>query len=232
MIKQIIAITVILTVVIIACTIQPPTKEVAVLRDITDKHFAQPNTEEISRLYDFEKGKWNSAKFRLSNISDVSYNPANEASIEAENEWLGNEFVREKKIKKFNGEVNIILGDSANEKNGKPNSSVYLPIIRELNRLSQSTAEKKVLLVYSDLMENQKELSFYDGKKLKLLETKAETIRQFLEKQQGLSDLKGIEVHFIYQPANAEADKKFRIVSNFYKNLLENKGAKVLIGAN
>lgn len=222
-----------ITILIVACSKQSHfTTEVVILRDITDKHLSKPNAEDISRFFNWEKGKWNEAKFRFADITDVSYNRTNETSIEGENMWLSNEYEREDKVKKFNGEIAKILSVSAKENIGKQHSSVYIPIARELSRLNKSASDKKIILIYSDLMENQKELSFYDPKKLKQLKENPEEIRKLLESQQPLGALVGIKVYIIYQPADAEADLKFRIVSEFYRNLLEMKGAKVTIGAN
>lgn len=233
------AVLAVLTAVMMACSKPNAEKhakenftEISVLKDITDPFLAQPSILDISRLLRFEKEKWSGAIVRFSELSDVSYTPVKEVSIEAENEWLSNEIKRKKKMEKFQGGINGIFQGMDKQSTSKNFSSIYLPIARELNRLSQSNAEKRILLVYSDLIENQKELSFYNDKTVNLLKTKPEDIRQFLEKQQPLADLHGIEVHFIYQPADNEADSKFRTVSEFYKNLLENKGAKVFVRAN
>ena len=54
---------------------------------------------------------------------------------------------------------------------------------KELNRLSQSTEDKKFLLVYSDLMENTDEISFYDSKNLDSIKTNPEKIKQYFDSQ-------------------------------------------------
>jgi len=211
----------------------PPTSQISVLRDITDKHLAQPKADEILSLFSLSgDAKWNGAVFRFSNLSDISYNPSSEVSVDAQSQWLSNELARDKAIQKFRDSVSAVLASAQNDSVGKEHSSIYLPVANELNRLSQSTAQKRILLVYSDLMDNDVDVSLYAKDQFRLLELHPDSLRQTFEQRMPLQRLNGIEVYFIYQPIDAEQDKEFRIVSGFYKSLLESKGATVHIGAN
>ncbi len=209
------------------------TTEVSVLRDITDKHTAEPVAEEILLLFNFSVGeKWNGAIFRFSSLSDVSYNPTAEIKLEAKNKWLSNEIERGKEIKKFTGGTSQILSDSSSQPIGKRYSAIYFPIAKELKRLRQSKSQSKILLIYSDLMQNDFDVSLYSKSQIELLQTNPDSLKQSFEKQEQLPSLAGIEIYFIYQPMNAEDDRQYRIVSEFYKNLFEEKGATVNITAN
>ena len=55
---------------------------------------------------------------------------------------------------------------------------------------------------------------------------------QAWEAQSKLPTLAGITVYLIYQPKDANDDAVYHVVSNFYKQLLESKGATVRIEAN
>jgi hypothetical protein len=160
----------------------------------------------------------------------VSFNRVSEASIENANQWLSNEIERDKEIQKFKDDVSKTI--STNEPIGKEHSSVYFPIASELTYLSQSRADRKILLVYSDLMENDLDISLYSKQELELLNTNLDSLKGIFEKRKALSSLQGIEVYFIYQPNNAVEDKDYRLVSDFYRSLLESKGAIVHISAN
>jgi hypothetical protein len=209
----------------------PPITDISVFRDITDKHLAQPKADEILSLLDFSGDrKWNGAAFRFSDLTDVSFNRVSEASIENANQWLSNEIERDKEIQKFKDDVSKTI--STNEPIGKEHSSVYFPIASELTYLSQSRADRKILLVYSDLMENDLDISLYSKQELELLNTNLDSLKGIFEKRKALSSLQGIEVYFIYQPNNAVEDKDYRLVSDFYRSLLESKGAIVHISAN
>lgn len=206
--------------------------DITVMRDITDTQISQPKLADISTLLNLDNSKWDGANFRFVDITDVSFNHISETRIDPENQWLGNELDRDKKVKQFYTDINQILTNADTEKIGKVNSSIYKPIATELNRLSQSSSQKRFLLIYSDLEENTDKLSFYDKKTINLLRTDQNSIRKYFEALAPLKNLTGIKVYLIYQPKNNEADEQYQLIANFYKTLLENKGAIVEITAN
>ena len=207
------------------------TVEVVVIRDVTDSMIAIPKSDEIISQFGLDKEMWNGGKFRLVDLTDVSYNRTHEASIESENELLSNKFQRNDKVKKFYSQISKIISDASQENIGKDNSSVYFPIAKELNKLSQSSSTKKILLVYSDLMENTDEMSFYDPMKLDLIKTNPDSAKRYFDSQMKLKNLNGIKIFLIYQPLNMKDDGVYKVVSNFYKTLFESKGANVEITA-
>ena len=218
---------------VVSCTtVKPTTTEVIVLRDITQTSLANPNATEISRFFDLSSNPWNGATFHFENITDVSYNPVNEVKVTAKDEWLSNELARTKEIKVFNDRISEIITNSEKDTIGKNASSIYVPLVMKLNELSQSTSERRVLIIYSDLMENTKDISFYTKKTINLLQTNSDAITKQFEAMQAINNLQGIQVYFIFQPTDQNSDANFKTVSEFYKKLLEDKGAKVTITAN
>jgi hypothetical protein len=207
--------------------------EISVLRDLTDKHLSQPNANELIALYGvLGSGKWNGGTFRFSNVTDVSYNQIKEVSLEPANELFANEFTRDKQVGLFKDSITRIVTEAGNDSVGKEYSSIYLPVANELIHLAESSASQKILVIYSDLMENDLDVSLYAKEQLQLLETNSETLKGRFKKQKLLPSLAGIEVHITFQPKDKEDDKEFQIVSGFYKNMLEEKGANVFISAN
>jgi len=230
--KTIIILLISIVIVISACvSTQTNTTEVVVLRDITEKYMVQPKADEILKLYNFNGNNWNGGRFRFSDISQVSLNQTQATSIDGANQWLSNTFQRKDEIKHFQKGVTEIIVKAEQVGMGKDNSSIYLPIAKELNLLSQSKSKKRIFIVYSDLMENTDELSFYRKKDFALLKTKPGLLQNKFEKLSEINSLAGIEVWFIYQPPDLISDEQFNIISDFYRNLLENKGAKVNISA-
>lgn len=204
--------------------------EITVLRDVTDNMLSQPNTDEILSLYGRDKDKWNGAALRFIDITDVSFNGISEVRLEAVNKWLSNEPARDKEIKSFKSKVVEIL--SSKTSIGKAHSSIYIPLTRELNILSQSKADRKIFLIYSDLMENSPAVSFYNKAAFARLQANPDSLKQLFEKLQPLHQLAGIEVYLIFQPVDVSQDEAFKTVSEFYKKMLEDKGAHVTISAN
>ena len=220
-------------VIITACSNQKPHTSTIIsgLLDVTDTTIAKPDATEIIKFYEFDKDKWNGGSFNFSPITRVSLNPKEYKDIGEANEWLSNDIERDKDIEQFKRNIADIIAWAEKSEVGQANSSVYQPMANELNRLSHSVANRKILLVYSDLMENSAYLSYYK-KDLSRLIKEPEALAEQLEKIQALDDLEGIEIFFIYQPKDSKSDAVFGLVSNFYKSLFENKGAKVTITAN
>lgn len=221
-----------LAVILIAsCTSkQPITTEVYALQDVTDSKMIKPNVNEIIPLYNYEN-IYNGGIFRLTKMTDVTYNPTTKTKIEPANQWLSNELERKKEISKFKDQVSEILTNADKDSLGRVNSSVYLPIATTLNKLSESQMHRRILLVYSDLMENTIDMSFYRKENYALLLSNPGKVQSYFEKLEKLNSLTGIEIYLIYQPINNLDDQQYRLVSVFYKTLLENKGAKVIISA-
>ena len=137
------------------------TTEISVLRDETDKQLAEVSADAIYKKFGLfeEQAKWNGSIFRYSTISDVSFNKVTEASILPENPWLSNDLDRTAQIENFRNEIFQQFAN-AMDSGTKTYSSVYLPIARELRRLSESKSQIRRVYIYSDLMENRQDLSF------------------------------------------------------------------------
>ena len=206
--------------------------DTSVINDLTDNFLSRPKPESIIHLYDFTNNKWMEGEFNYIELTDLNINSIQHASIGTKSLFLRNEFKRKDEIKSFITKIDTIIPSSSNITSGKDNSAIYNPVAKELNRLGKSTTTNKIMLIYSDMMENTDKISFYDSDVLHGLKSKPEKMRQFFESQVKLNDLKGIRIYIIYQPMNTQQDNAFNIVSNFYKQFFESKGATVEITAN
>lgn len=220
---------------IASCTpVGHKTRIISVLGDVTEKQLAQPHSPEILPLFHLNNDPLDGAEFDYSDVSDVSLNRRITFSLaQGGNSITTNQFDRKREVQKFKKSLTDFLDSLAVDTVGRDHSSVYLAIAQELNRLARDkTADRKLLLVYSDLMENTQAISFYSKKTISLLHSSPEKISDLLLAQMPLGDLSGTEVHFVFQPGNIQDDAAFRLVSGFYKKLLEGKGATVFISAN
>ncbi len=209
------------------------TAELVYMRDITSSMTDQQIQKiEVNSYYDLETNMWNGGIFRHVNISDVSYNYTSEVSIKPDNEWTANELKRKEEVKSFFEGISKIIKETSTVKSPKNNSSVYNSIARQLNRLSQSHSQRKVIIINSDLLENTNLLSFYKQKVINTIKANPDSITNLLNAQVELQNLEGIKVYLIYQPVNMLDDQRYKIVSDFYKKMLEDKGARVEISAN
>lgn len=215
------------------CDPQNKLIKISVLQDLTEVQIAQPSADEIIALFDLDSNKWNAAVFRFALLTDVSYNRQTTISLaDGGSRLLSSSFTRDKDVQRFIDSIRTFFQSIEEDTAGRPHSSIYLPLVSELTRLATSPATSKILLVYSDLMENEMSLSFYDKKIQSLMRTDSAQIIAMLEAKATLPDLTGIEVHLIFQPKDAAQDELFQLVSVFYASLLESHGATVKIAAN
>jgi hypothetical protein len=209
----------------------PTTTEIIVWDDVTDEYLSHPDPNEILSLGDFTgDNKWNGALIRYSTLSDISYNTITEIKLPAENKWLSNEIERDRAIKTFKEKLAKTI--SSNDSIGKNHSFLYVPIARELNRLSKSKSQKRIVVIYSDLMENDPDFSFYDKHVFSSIESNSDSVKGHFESQEPLSALFGIEIYIVYRSSDVAKDMEFRIVSELFKKMFQGKGATVYISAN
>ena len=143
---------------------------------------------------------WNGGILTFSNVSDVSYNKIETARIDPANKWLSNEFDRDKAIQAFKDSISQIAASANQISLGKKQSSIYVPIANELNRLSQSKAQRRILIVYSDLMENDHWLTIalLTKSEFQQLQSNPDSLKNLFEQREpALSQLKGIQVYLI-----------------------------------
>lgn len=190
------------------------------------------DTEGVKKMLSIEDDRWGGYHFRLLIISEIDYTEAYEADIKPVCEAQANAYERKRKIATFNKKVEDILLKDEKKPYNKQESSIYLPLVVEMKRLMSRNAGRRVLIAYTDLIEKSSVMNWYNKKQLKTLEENPDSTAKMLQKQAEIPDLSGLEIHFIYQPVSIEENNRYRIISNFYKGLLESKGAAVEIQAN
>lgn len=202
------------------------------LLDKTDSFLAIPDSASVRNLFSANTDIWQGYEFRLLPLSDVDYNPVYTASLSPACEYLSNIYGREDDEKIFFSKIDSAFAKVKSIPSGRNYSSLYRPIATELKRLSESTAKRRVLVAYSDFMENTFSVSFYKTETFQLIKTNPDSVKKIFESEISMPDLKGIEVYLIYQPKNNYDSILFTQTSGFYFKWLESKGAKVTIGAN
>lgn len=233
-----ITISTVCLVILMGCQTQSPKEtEVSILFDITN---STQNTEidiltsDIVKIFELQQHLYNYGTFRISSLSETHMSAIKQVAllpIVSKNDY--NKYVRENKINIFKVGVDSLLTAVQQSETGKQASSLFIPISRELHRLTRSHASNKILLCYTDLLENSSTVfSVYSKETLKTLEQSPEQLTERLVQSAPLPEnLQGITIYIIYTPMR-DTDETFLAISQWYKALLESKGAKVLIGAN
>lgn len=227
----------ILTIVILAIGCKSESKkydvELSLMTDITEPGFiAKPTAEDIKKYFSNRASIWNGKKFNLIPITDVDINYTYSADLPSENVLVGNSYKRKKLEAEFFEEIEANFEKINAIPIGKTNSSIYIPIVNELNRLVKSSSTEKILLIYSDLEEHSSLANFYNTSEIEKMVLAPDSIITLWEQNAVLPNLSGIHIKIIYEPRNPIDNKKFRTLLLFYKKLFESKGAEVSISAN
>jgi len=202
---------------------------VSVLWDITDKKITAPKTSNFAPFFK-EKDIWNAAELSVTYITDVEYGEENTTRMEGQSSLHSNELERRKEYKDFISSMNVLLkkpGDSH-----KQYSVIFPAVVRELNRLSKVVNDRKVLLIYSDLLENTPSISFVrDASKLNKPDKAWEQLEKAYQKKLN-DDLSGIDVYVVYQAQSLKDSNRFSKVAGMYQRQLEQVGARLIIKSN
>jgi len=221
---------IVLQAVFAACTQSTSTDTtLTVIRDVTDSNITFPKVEEVQRLLTAANDMWSGVQFRFTFIEDVEYGREYFLSVPTKKSLFGNELERKREVRNFREEVDSII--SLPQTATRDYSVVYPVVIREVNRMSEGGLDtRKIVAVYSDLLENTNILSMLNS-----TQKFDEQLWQSLEKSYDIKlneNLQGVEVYFVYQAKDLQASHQFSAVSKLYKQQLEKRGAKVTITAN
>ena len=210
-----------------SCGGSPPMQEslaMSVLIDRTDELQLEPEKEQIYRLFRLNpkslKEVETGVAIRVSEISSVDFNRNMDIKIEPVDFHSINIKARQKEIRKFYEQLELAF--TRTEAKAQGNSSIFVPIAREANRLAKSGANKKMLIVYSDLAEHSSWLNAY-----KEYNSPKESLVKKFKQQIDLSDLSGLKIVVRYIPRNTDDNARFNKLIKVYTKLFEEKGATI-----
>lgn len=212
-----------------SCT-TPMTNEWVLLVDETDAFISRPTIEAISPKLGLEENQWCGAKVKKVIISNVEYGEEESIAIPAISSFDSNEFNRKKEKEQFILDLDSMMQPRVKE---EYNQSIIFPIIiREVNLLAQSDSDgNKKLMIFSDLIENTKMLSFHNLP-ISRSDKNDGDLWAKLEGQYGctlLDDLESLEITIVYKAEDFDHSQRFSKVAEIYKRKFEEKGAKVTI---
>lgn len=220
-----------ITLTVYSCTTDPQSQAISYIADTTEEDFFPLSIESIKGVSVVAKDHTAGEIIRIRPINELGYNPIRKAEVQpVENILLSNQYQRKQAIEKYYNQVEVFLSEIDTSRKERCTSVVYQVIAQELNHLSKSKANKKILVVNSDLMENSHLSNFYHEDTLRLLVEEPDMLGKRFKNSYPLNNLTGISVHLIYQPKTTEESIQFEIVSKFYIQLLQ--GATVTTSAN
>lgn len=192
----------------------------SVLYDITDPLMANPKEEELLEFVDATDLDKNIV-FRFSKISSVDVNVITQlVRPQRKSGLLANAVQEKKRLDQFDDDLSKLI-QKQDSITGTSHSSIFLPIVKELQHLASLPKEyEKHLIVYSDLMENSNWMSFYRPGDLQLLkqDSKAIKIRYLKQVPFDISKSK-VKLHIIFLPKNYLDNDSYKKLQEVYTNV-------------
>jgi hypothetical protein len=216
---------------ILKASLNKNSAEVSVCIDTTDSLKPEPVATEIYTSQHLGNNKWASIRITINTFSNFDYNTSYFLKLPAKLSLLSNPDQRDRSIEEYKQGFENQLNKIRQQALELPKSSIYGPMIRDLNRLARSTAEKKTALYFTDCRENTALFSIYKKSDSILLKKHPEKVRALFAQIEKPNSLKGIRVFLVCKPTTDEENYSFGLMSNFFKKILEDAGAKVYIGA-
>lgn len=210
-----------LVMLLASCSTTPSGVRVVVMNDITEADFvARPKSSKIIGEFGLESDKWKSVLFRYSTISDISINREYEKNLEGQYALTGNELQRKKVITQFVQEIDSVLSISSHV-SPRNFSSIWKPLVKEIEDLQRDTVTPTKIFLYSDLRENSSFWSSYRKKDIEKYNKDFESVKQLFLSQ--ATELKrgtnNINVVVVYEPRTPFEDSHYQRMVRLYKSL-------------
>ncbi len=221
---------VVLMLILISSACTTDKLSVTVIRDVTDSGMAYPKSEEVNSIFDIKGNTWRGIDFQFTLIADVEYGPEYDLHLLGRNFFHSNELERKREIGNFRNKIDSLL--AIPQKPSREYSVVFPVVIREATRLMKNPASKKVLVIYSDLIENTDTISLVKLSAQKAIQRQGAGLWTQLEQiyqTQLPSNLNGLDIYLVYQAKDLYASSEFKAISGLYRQQLEQRGARVMI---
>lgn len=229
---QIYALLILSAVLFSSCNPKPITQEISIVLDLTSTNFSHISLNDFKKKSIISKNVNNSEAVRIQGITEFGFNEVKSFMLDSvSSALLSNDYERKHEIKKYNSNIDSVLLELSKNKKERVGSVIYKIISEELNILSKSKADKRMLVINTDLMEKSF-IDFYDQEIFNELVNQPKHIQNLLIEKYPLNKLSGIEIYILYKPIDKMDSERFEIVSDFYKIFLESYGAHVSIGSN
>lgn len=220
------------------------TTQICVLIDVTDERFkdesfVSDNLPKFLKLMHLEKetGGFSGGEIKLSLINEVSDSKSKTVRIKkGETGLMGeNPLNRKDEVEKFYEELESSFSEILTSANwGTDASKIYQKVTRELLKMKRTESDQKYLIVYSDMLENSQQFSFYGSgwknRIEKMMQDPEGTLQKLAKNGPALPDLSEFEIHIV-STRNLENDEKINLSEQFWTALFEYQGATVIFNS-
>jgi len=208
-----------------ACTTKTETASVVVLMDLTESNNDFPDAEVIlSEVGGFEAGQ-----ITLSAITDTHAYPYHVVNLESPKSYfLQVKEDEDSRLSNFKNEFKIAYETLRVPLGELQYSFVFSAMNTHLVKLSESNAQRKQFLCYSDLLQHSPAFSFYAYRHnpKQILKDYQRIVSKFEAEYENMKgvDLNGIDIAVMYTPQKKD-DALYRYTSLFWMKFFKDKGA-------
>jgi hypothetical protein len=216
----------------ISCGEKPISQEVSIILDQTEENFSHVTIKEYQSVSTITTDVHNGELVRILPITELSLNRIAKFELPIiPNEFLSNDYIRHFDVDDYFAGIDSVLSEIKKDRRERVGSVIYKVLSEEMNKLSESVADRKLLIINSDLMEHSF-IDFYLPSVFNKIKDKPELIEKQMTAKYPLKSLNGIQVIIIYRPISQADGEQFEVVAGFYKAFLESYGANVRITGN
>ena len=138
---------------------------------------------------------------------------------EGKSQFEGNKYLRKKEVDAFRTKLTDKMLEINESYTGKElnSSHIFTPICKGIKKLNKSDADRKIILIYSDMLENS-ELANFHSKNISF-----DTLKSDFDGACGMDDASDIELYIVH-PVDKKNDQKIQKAADLWAKYLLDKG--------
>lgn len=207
-------------------TSSPIETELYIYLDFTEgQDYSKQITEDLDSYAELlqvgEIGSPNFGKVKIFPLYDLASARSKTIKLKkGKSEFEANQFLRQKEVDKFKTKLSTALMEINEMYTGKALKRSHLiePICKGMQKLNKSNADNKVVLIYSDMLENSNIANFH-GKN-----SNPKNWRKQIDTACGPEDVSDLNIFVVY-PIDKKTDKKISKAEKFWTEYFASKGA-------
>ncbi len=213
--------------VTLGCNTSPPTQtELYIYLDFTEgQDYSQQLNQDLDNYAELlqvgENGSPNFGKVKVFPLYDLTSARSKTVKLkEGKSEFEANKFLRQKEVDKFKTKLSTALLEINETYTGKALNRSHLiePICKGMQKLNKSAADRKVVLIYSDMLENSTIANFH-GKS-----NNSKDWHKRIDAACDPEDVSDLDIYVVY-PVDKKNDGKITKAAEFWTNYFASKGA-------
>ena len=211
----------------LGCNTSPPTEtDLYIYLDFTEgQDYSHQITEDLDSYAELlkvgENGSPNFGKVKIFPLYDLSAARSKTVKLKVgKSEFEANKFLRQKEIDKFKTQLSTALMEINEQYTGKELNSSHLikPICKGMQKLNKSDANNKIVLIYSDMLENSTIANFH-GKS-----NNQKDWQKRIDATCDPEDVSDLDIFVVY-PIDKKNDGKIAKAAEFWTDYFGSKGA-------